>query len=129
MLLHHVDVLEAPSAQSGRNNHAACSVQWRINNAEVLLAVNHVLVNQCLMHSVQVVNVHLTADNLDEVIVGRELHLVNCHLVHLVNDASVMGSQHLCTIVPISLVAVILAWVVAGCDIHTCLSTQLTDSE
>ena len=129
LLLHHVDVLEAPSAQGSRDNHTTRSVQWRINDAEVFLTVNHLLVHQCLMHSVQIVDVHLTADNLDEVIVGRELHLVNRHLVHLVDDARVVWSQHLSTIVPVCLVAVVLAWVVAGGDVHTCLSTQLTDGE
>ena len=104
-------------------------MQWRVNDAKVLLAVNHVLVNQSLVHSVQVVDIHLTTDNLDEVIVRRELHLVNRHLVHLVNDARIVRCQHLCAIVPVSLVTVILAWVVAGSDVHTCLCAQLTDSE
>ncbi len=129
LLLHHVDVLEAPSAQGSRDNHAPRSVQRRINDAEVLLAVNHLLVHQCLMHSVQIVDVHLTTNNLDEVVIRRELHLVNRHLVHLVNNARVVWSQHLCTIVPISLVAVVLTRVVAGGDVHTSLSTQLTDGE
>ena len=40
-----------------------------------------------------------------------------------------MRSKHLSTVIPVSLVAIVLTRVVRGGDVHTCLCTQLTDSE
>ncbi len=40
-----------------------------------------------------------------------------------------MGSEHLSAVVPVGLVAVILAGVVAGGDVHTGLAAQLADGE
>ena len=93
-----------------------------IDNVQVLLTQNHILVDHCFLHSLQVVPVHLTTDDLNEFLVAFELHIVDGNLVHLIDDALVVRSQHLCAIVPISLVAVILLWVVASGDVHTCLA-------
>ena len=81
------------------------------------------------MDSLQIVDVHLAADNLDELLAGSKLHLVDSHLVDLVDDASVVGRKNLGAVVPVGLVAVVLAGIMAGGDVHTGLGAELTDGE
>ena len=76
-----------------------------------------------------VVVVHLTTDNLDEVGIALELHILNLHLVHLVDDARIVGSKHLSSIFPISLVAVVFLRIVACCYVHASLCAKLTDGK
>ena len=105
------------------------AVHSGVNNVQVFLTVDDLLINQCLMDSLDIVPVHLTTDNLDEFFVTLELHVVDGHLVHFVNDTRIMWGQHLCTIIPVCLVAIVLTSVVRGGHVHTSLCTQLTDSE
>ena len=81
------------------------------------------------MHGIEVVDVHLTADNLDQVAVWFKLNLIDRHLVDLVDNACVMWGEHLCAVIPVCLIAIIFAWVVAGSDVDTCLCAELTDGE
>ena len=81
------------------------------------------------MDSLQIVDVHLAADNLDELLAGCELYLIDSHLVDLVDDAGVVGREDLGAVVPVGLVAVVLARIMAGGDVHTSLGTELTDGE
>ena len=40
------------------------------------------------------------------------LHIADLYLVHLVDDTGIVWSQHLCAVVPIGLVAIVLARIV-----------------
>ena len=129
LLGHHMDVLEAPAAQSHRDDDAASTVHRRIDNVEVLLAQDDVLVDHSLLDSLDIVPVHLTADGDDEVFVTLELDVLNLNLVHLVDDALIMRSQHLCSIVPVGLIAIVFARIVRCRHIDTSLTTKLTDGK
>ena len=124
-----MDILEAPRAQSHRNNHTTCAVHGRIDNVEVFLTQNHILIDHSFLYSLDIVPVHLTANGDDEVLIALKLHILNLHLVHLVDDTFVVRCQYLSTIIPISLVTIVLAWIVRSGDIHTSLTTELTDGE
>ncbi len=124
-----MDVLETPRAQCLGNDDTTRSVHGRIDDVEVFLAQDDILVDHRLLDSLQIVPVHLATDNLDEVVVGLELHILDLHLVHLVDDALVVRREHLGAVVPIGLVAVILAGVVRGGDVDTSLTAQLTDGK
>ncbi len=101
----------------------------RVNDIEVFLAQNDVLVDHRFLDSLQVVPVHLATDDVDEFLVALKLHVVDGHFVDLVDDAFVVRSEHLSTVIPVSLVAVILTRIVGCCDIDTGLAAQLTDGE
>ena len=81
------------------------------------------------MYLLQVCFVHILADNLDKFLIAVEFDVGHLHLVHLIDNSGIVRSQHLCTVVPISLIAVILTWIVASRDIDTALATQMTNSE
>ena len=100
-----------------------------IDDVEVLLAQDDVLVYHGFLDGSHVVEVHLAADNLDEVGVAFELHILDANLVHLVDNARVVRSKHLSTVFPIGLVAVVFLGVVAGSDVHAGLCAKLTDGE
>ena len=100
-----------------------------VHDVQILLAQDNVLVNHCLLHGGHVVIIHLTADNLDEIPVGFKLHIVYLYLVHLIDDALVVGSQYLSTVCPVSLVTVVLLGVVRSGYVNTGNSTQLTDGK
>ena len=104
-------------------------MEWRVNDAEVLLAQDDILIDHSLLDSAEIVNIHLTTDDLDEVVVGLELHLVDGHLVHLIDDALVVWRENLSAVVPVSLVAIVLLRVVRSGDVDTCLSMELADSK
>ena len=124
-----MDILEAPRAQSLGNNDTTCSVHRRINDVQVFVAQDDILVYHSFLDGLQVVPVHLTANNIDEFLVAIELHVLYLYLVYLVDNTLVVRSKHLCTVVPISLVAIILAGIMRSSHIDTSLTTQLTDGE
>ena len=129
LLGHYVDVLESPAAEAEGHNDAARTVHGGVDDVEVLLTVDDVLVDEGFVYGGHVVEVHLTTDNLDEVPVGFELHVLDGHLVHFFDDAGVMGGKYLCTVLPIGLVTVVFLGVVAGGDVYTGLGTQLADGK
>ena len=100
-----------------------------VNNVQVLLADDNVLVNHCLLHSSHIVVIHLTTYNLYEVPVGFELHIINLYLVNLVDNTLVVWSKYLCTVCPVSLVAVVLLGVVRSGNVNTGNCTQLTNGK
>ena len=101
----------------------------RVNDVEVFLPVDDILVNHSLLYGAEIVIVHLTTDNLYDVLVALELHVIYCHLVNLVNDTLVMRSKHLCAIFPVSLVAVVLTRIVACSYVYASLTMELTDGK
>ena len=100
-----------------------------IDDVEVLLAKNYVLIYHGFLDGHHVVVVHLATDNLNQVGVGLKLHVFKFHLVHLVNDPLVVGSQHLGTIAPVCLIAIVLFGIVGGSHVDTSHSTELTDGK
>ena len=124
-----MNVLEAPRTKCHRDDDTTCAVHRRVNDVEVFLAQDHILIYHRLLHCLQVIPVHLTTDDVDEFLVTLKLHVLDLHLVHLVDDTLVVRSQHLCTIVPVGLVAVVLTRVVRSGNVDTCLCAKLTDGE
>ncbi len=104
-------------------------MHWRIDDVEVFLTKDDILVDHCLLDSLQVIPVHLTTDNLDQVFVALELHIVDSHLVHLVDDTHIMRSQHLCAVLPVCLVSIILLRIVRSGNIDTSLTSELADGK
>ena len=84
----------------------------RINDVEVLLTVDDVLVNHSRMYGCHIVVVHFATYNLDKVLVRLELHVLNSHLVHFLDNACIVRSQHLCAVAPVSLISVVFLRVV-----------------
>ena len=101
----------------------------RINDVQILLAVDNLLVDESLMHGSHIIIVHFTTNDFNLIPIGFKLHIGNRYTVHLVDDTLVVRSQHLSTISPICLITVILFGVVTGCNVHSCLGTQLTDGK
>ena len=126
---HYVDVLKAPAAQAHRYDLTSGAMQRRIDDVEVLLAQDDILVNHHGLDSLHEVVVHLAADDLDEVLITVALHVLHLHLVHLVDDTLVMGLQHLATVLPVCLVSVVLAGVMAGGHVDAALTLEVTDGE
>ena len=100
-----------------------------IHNAEVFLATDDFGVDGDGVNHVQINLIHFLADNLNQVLVAVELDVGHRHLVHLVYDGRVVRSEHLRTVIPISFVAVVFSGVVAGCDVDTTLTAEVTDGE
>ena len=100
-----------------------------IDNLQVLLALNHLGIDADFLDALQIDAVNLLANGDDEVFVALKLHIIDGHLVHLVDDTGIVGSEHLGTIFPIGLVAVVLFGVVAGGDVDTGLALQFADGE
>ena len=93
------------------------------------MAQNDFLVYHGFFDSLQVVPVHFATNDVDEFLVALKLHVAYLYLVHLVYDALVVGSQHLCAVVPVGFVAVIFAGVVRSGDVDSGLAAQLTDGK
>ncbi len=101
----------------------------RIDDVEVFLAQDDVLIDHGLLDCLQVVPVHFATDDFDELFVALELHVVDLHFVHLVDDALVVRGEHLGAVFPIGLVAIVFLGIVAGGDVDACLAAELTDGE
>ena len=52
-----------------------------------------------------------------------------CDLIDLNDCVAVMGSEHLCSVRPISLIAVVFLWVVRGGDHYATLAAKFTNSK
>ena len=129
LLRNAVYIVEAPISQRTRNHHATGTVERSVDDLQIVLATDHLTVDRDRADLTQIRLVDVFANNLDEILIRLELHVIDGYLVHFVDDAFVVRSQHLGTILPISLVAIVLAWVVAGSDVHACLGFEVTDSE
>ena len=91
------------------------------------MALNRFGVDAESVYLVKVNFVNLLAYDLDKFGVAFKLDVLNLHLINFGNDARVVWSQHLSTIVPISLVAVVLLGVVACGKNNTTLATKVTN--
>ena len=81
------------------------------------------------MNHVQINLIHFLADNLNQVLVAVELDVGHRHLVHLFDNGSIVRSEHLRTVIPISLVAVVFSGVVAGCNVDTALAAEVANGK
>ena len=100
-----------------------------IHNAEVFLATDDFRVDGDGVNHVQINLIHFLTDNLNQVLVAVELDVVHSHLVHLVDDGCIVRSEHLRTVIPISLVAVVFSGIMAGGDVDTALAAEVADGE
>ena len=66
---------------------------------------------------------------MDQCRISLKFYIGKRYFVHFVDDAFVVGRQYLCAIVPISLVAIVFARVVAGRNVHARLAAEVTNSE
>ena len=78
------------------------------------------------MDEVKVNLVDILANYLDKLLVAVKLDVL---YLHLVDDAGVVRCEHLCSVSPISLVAVVLFRVVACGDVDAALASKMTDGE
>jgi hypothetical protein len=101
-------------------------MERRVDNLQVVLPPDDLGVDRDGADLAEVRLVDVLADDLDKCGVALKLHVVDGHLVHLVDDTLVVRSQHLRAVLPIGLVAIVLTRVVAGRDVHTSLGTQVT---
>ena len=104
-------------------------MNWSIDDREVLLALNDFRVDRDTVNHIKINLIHFLTNNGNQLVVTLELDVLIVHLVDFVDDALIVWSKHLCTIIPISLVAIVLTRVVAGSDVHTTLATEVTNSE
>ena len=129
LLGHYVDVLESPAAETHRHDLTSGTVHRGVNDIEVFLTQDGVLVDHNALNRHHVVVVHLTTDDLDEILVSLPFHVREGYFIHLFDDTLVMRLEHLRTILPVSLVSVVLFRVVGRGDVHTTLAFEMTDSE
>ena len=122
-------ILKAPKLQGARYEHHACAVERRVDNLQVLLALDDIRVDRQALDFLKIHLVYFLTNNFDEFFLALELHVFHLHLVHLVDNARVVRSQHLGTVFPISLVAVVFTRVVRSCDVHTALTAQMANGE
>ncbi len=122
-------VLESPAFEAARNHHHASSVEWGIDNAQVFLVLDGFLVDGQRIHLLDVCLVYFFSYDGDVLLVASCLHVLILYLVDLVDDALVVWRQYLCSVFPVCLVAVVLAWIVAGSDVHTALASQVAYGE
>ena len=81
------------------------------------------------MNLVQIYLVYIFTDNLNQIFVAFELNVLNGYLVYFIDNGCVVRSKYLCTVIPISLVAVVFFRVVACSQVDTALATEVADSE
>ena len=124
-----MDVLKAPELQRLRNEHHARAVQRGVDYLEVLLAADGFRVDGDAVDEVEVDLVYLLADDLYQALVAVELDVFHLHLVHLVDDARVVGGQHLRAVSPVGLVAIVLLGVVACGDVDAALASEMAYGE
>ena len=73
-------------------------------------------------------SIHVFADDLDQVGIALELDVAHVlDGVDVVDDVHIVGSDNLCTVIPVGLVAVVYLRIVRGSDVHTALAAQATD--
>ena len=81
-------------------------------------------------HTLDELLIKVLPDVLDELGACLEADILDLgHLVHLDDRIAVVRGDHLGTIAPVSLIAVVLLGVVRGGDHHPTLAAQLADSE
>ena len=100
-----------------------------VNDIEVFLTQDGVLVDHNALNRHHVVVVHLTTDDLDEILVSLPFHIREGYFIHLFDDTLVVRLEHLRTILPVSLVSVVLFRVVGRGHVHTTLAFEMTDSK
>ena len=126
---HAVYILKAPFFQRSGNERSARAVKRSINDAEVFLTLDYFRVDRKGMNLVQIYLVYIFTDNLNQIFVAFELDILNGYLVYFIDNGCVVRSKYLCTVIPISLVAVVFFRVVACSQIDTALATEVADSE
>ena len=104
-------------------------MQWCINDFEVFLAFDNGRVDANSLHHIEIKLVNLFADDFYQLRITLKFHVGHFHLVNLVNNTLVVRSQNLRAIFPISLVAIVLAGVVASRNIHAALASKVPDSK
>ena len=124
-----MDIFEAPFLEGAGDEGASGSMQRSVDDAKVFLALDDGGIDRDAVHHVEVDLVDVFADDLDEVLIAFELDVADLHLVDFFDDGGVMRGQDLCAVVPVGFVAVILARVVAGGDVDTALTAQVTDGK
>ena len=113
---HAVYILKAPFFQRSGNERSARAVKRSINDAEVFLTLDYFRVDRKGMNLVQIYLVYIFTDNLNQIFVAFELDILNGYLVYFIDNGCVVRSKYLCTVIPISLVAVVF---LSGCGLQS----------
>ena len=124
-----VHILESPEFERSGYQYTTGSVKRRVDNAKIFLSANDFRIDTQFVHLAKVEVIHVLTNRLDQCRISLKFHIGKRYFVHFVDDALVVGSQHLCAVIPIGFVTIVLAGVVAGGDIHTRLATEVADGE
>ena len=125
LLGHADDICESEVLERTRNEIFSCSVNRCIDDLQVVVLCNHIGAERKFLDLGDILRVDILTDNLDKVFVALKFHLSHAlNLVHIVDGVGIVRSHHLGTIVPVSLVAVVLFWVMRSCNDYTALATE-----
>ena len=104
-------------------------MQWSINDTQVFLTLNYIWVDANGMYLIPINLIDFGTNNLNQVRIAFKFDILHLYLANFVNDSFVMWSQHLCTIFPISLVAIVFTRIMRSSKVDTSLAAQITDSK
>ena len=119
LFCHGVHVFKSPAFKRSRNQSSTGSVKWSIDNAQILLTLNNFRINAQIFYSLEIGFIDISANRLNKCRIAFELYILYTHFVHLIDNPFIVGSKHLRTIFPISLISIILFRIVRRCEIHT----------
>ena len=102
-------------------------MNWGVDNLQVLVAYNDIGSDRKSVYLVKESLVNLLADYLNECRIACELDILDLDALDVLYCVNIVWREHLCTIVPVCLVAIVLLWIVAGSDVHTALAAQVAD--
>ena len=129
LLLHTMNIVKAPRSQCTWNHYTTSTMQRSIDNLKIMLILDYLWVNADSLYLLQINLINILADNLNQRLIAFELNILNLNLVYFVDNTLVMWRKYLCTIIPISLITIVLTWVMTCSNIHTCLCLQMTNSK
>ena len=123
-------VFESPHLQCTRNQHHTCTVNRSIDNLHIFVTGDSCRINRNGFHHVQINFINVFADNLNQIRISLEFNVSSrSNGIYFVDDAFIVWSQYLCTIVPICLVTVVFLRIVRSSQNDTALATEVTDSK
>ena len=113
LLGHGIYVLESPHLQCTRNQHHACTVDRSVYNLHIFMAGDRFRIDRNSLHHIQIYLIDIFSDDLNQIRVTLELDIGSrSNLIHFIDNALIVRSQYLRTVVPISLITVVFFRVV-----------------
>ena len=94
-----------------------------------MLTFNHFRINRYCAYHTEVRFVYIFAYNLYKLLVSFKFYIISSTLVYLFDNSLIVWSKYLCTIFPISFVAIVFARIMACCNVNTSLRLQIANSK